>query len=76
LLRWLRQHYGPGQALGQGQFLWQGSRVSVVYEPLLSGPGVSRRRAAGLQVQGVVGVLSTAILAQAQADRVALRALK
>ena len=39
LLRWLRQHYGPGQALGQGQFWWQGSRVSVVYKPLLSGPG-------------------------------------
>ena len=76
LQRWLRQHYGPGQALGQGQRLWQGPRVSVVYEPVWTGTRTPRSRGTSLQVQGIVGVLSTAILAQAQADRAVLRALK
>jgi hypothetical protein len=77
LLRWLQQHYGPGQALGKGQLLWQGAHVCVVYEPVVTWQRVGRSRAASIaHVQGVVGVLSTAILAQAQADHVLLRSLK
>ena len=74
--RWLRQHYGPGQALGHGQRLWPGPRVCVVYEPVWSGARTLRSRVAREQEQGVVGVLSTPILAQAQADRAVLRAWK
>ena len=77
LLRWLQQHYGPGQVLGKGQLLWQGPRISVVYEPVVTWQRVGRSRAASVaQVQGIVGVLSTTILAQAQADQVLLRSLK
>ena len=49
----------------------------MVYEPVVTWQRVGRGRLASIaRVQGVVGVLSTAILAQAQADQVLLRSLK
>lgn len=70
LLRWLRAHYGPGQVVGKGQLLWPGPVVTVIYEPVVTWKRVGRSRAASVaQVQGIVGVLSTPLLARAQADQ-------
>ena len=70
LLRSLRERYGPGQALGGGQLLWQGQVVSVVYEPVVTWSRTRGRGAAlSATTQGVVGVLSNALLVQAKADQ-------
>lgn len=77
LLRSLRARYGPSQALGGGQLLWQGQVVSVVYEPLVTWSRTRGHRGAALSAttQGVVGVLSNALLVQAKADRALTREL-
>ena len=73
LLRVLQAIYGPGEAQKSHKFVWTGQEVTLAYEPLISGP---HGKSGEIHVQGQVSLLSNALLAEAQADRAAIQALK
>ena len=74
LLRVMQVIYGPGEKQEFRKTVWKGKEVTLVYEPLII--ATHGMKSGSIHVQGQASLLSNALLAEAQADRAAIQALK